>query len=424
MEIGSLPGKLADCTEKDPALSELYLVEGDSAGGSAKQGRDRHFQAILPLRGKILNVEKARLDKILSNDAIRTMVTAFGTGIGSENFDISKLRYHKIIIMTDADVDGAHIRTLLLTFFYRQMRGIIEDGNVYIAQPPLYKLKKGKKEMYLEKDDDKDIFLLDSGAESVDFFITGSRKKAIQLTVPQLKQLMTHVIDLEKLALTVRRKGVRFPDYLRMRKEDGSLPSFQISSGDKVHFAYSESELDQYMPDEDTLEEVEEETEDLFDDGIDNAENKVEEFKLKSDVLEFPESKDIQKLLKKIERMEIDTSFYSIDHETPQNGLLPQFKVVDKEMDYPVFSLLDAVDKIKEVGTRGVSIQRYKGLGEMNPEQLWETTMDPKTRTLLQVTIEDAVQAEELFSTLMGEQVLLRRQFIQKYAPEVRNLDV
>lgn len=438
MEVGSLPGKLADCSEKDPTLSELYLVEGDSAGGSAKQGRDRHFQAILPLRGKILNVQKARLDKILSNDSIRTIVTALGTGIGKDNFDIEKLRYHKIIIMTDADVDGAHIRTLLMTFFYRQMRPVLENGFIYIAQPPLYKVKKGRKEMYLEKEEDKNSFLLEEGAESVEFAITGARKKSIKLSTPQLKQLMGYVVETEKLAQTVQRKGVSFVDYLSLRREDGSLPLYQVTAGDNVMWAYSEEDLAEILPAAEEMEEEEESTPDMFNDeeeeNLDSDEGKnlaaedeeedEEEIQMTYDVVEFLEGKEIEKILGKMEKMEIDTTYYDLDPDRPIEEQLPQFIVSDNGNEFPVNSVREAVDRIKSAGSRGISIQRYKGLGEMNPDQLWETTMNPKSRRLLKVTIEDGVQAEEMFTTLMGEHVLPRRKFIQKHAPEVRNLDV
>jgi DNA gyrase subunit B len=331
--------------------------------------------------------------------------------------------------MTDADVDGAHIRTLILTFFYRQMRSIIEKGFIYIAQPPLYKIKKGKKELYLEKNEDKERFLQESGAESVVFFITGSRKKPIQLSTTYLKQLLGHVLELEKLGQTVHRKGISFTDYLRLRNNKGRLPLYQITTPSSVYYAYSEEELAQYLPEtEQNGNGGANATPDLFK-GNGNGdeellEEEAEKIVIKYDVVEFLEAKEIERILEKLERMEIDTTYYDIDHNTPRAGLAPQFEVREEDKAYPVFCLKDAVEKIKEIGARGVVIQRYKGLGEMNPEQLWETTMNPKTRTLLQVTIEDGVQAEEMFTTLMGEQVEQRRIFIQKHSPEVRNLDI
>ena len=429
MGVGSLPGKLADCSEKDPLLTELYIVEGDSAGGSAKQGRDRHYQAVLPLRGKIINVEKARLDKVLGNTEIRTIVTALGTGIGDQNFDLSKLRYGKLIIMTDADVDGAHIRTLLLTFFLRQMRQLIEQGHIYISQPPLYRIKKGRLEQYLETDEEKDRFVINQGIEASDlFFKHGKTEK--QLSKGQLKQFTEHLINLEKLGRMISRKGITMREYLAQKKKTGKLPKYQISLGDERYYAYNERELAKYF-------EVKEYKEEAGEDGKSGQKDFFEEDEVPQDfdgaaaempqydMVEFPEAKEIGELLEKIRKLGLNVNLYCMDQGTNAQRLDDgPFRIEENKRVHYLHSLQEVLQRMKEIGQKGVTIQRYKGLGEMNAVQLWETTMNPKTRSLLQVTLEDAVEADQTCSILMGDKVEPRRCFIQEHAPEVRNLDI
>lgn len=449
MESGGLPGKLADCSEKGLG-TELYLVEGDSAGGSAKQGRDRHFQAILPLRGKIINVQKARIDKVLSNEEIRTIITALGTGI-SDNFDYTKLRYDKLIIMTDADVDGAHIRTLLLTFFYRQFRELIERGHLYIAQPPLYRMKKGKQEMYLDRDEEKDRYLLDSGIEAARVCIATPLKEngstngngsgpveEKELSKSQVKQFTDLMMDLLKINAVLTRKGISLEAYMAARR-DGRFPIGVAIIEDVPTFAYTKEELARIDPDAQELEDVahnaaeaEEASKDLFgeaDEG--DVEQDVpaepEEEAIHVDFHEFPEAREVDNIVKTLERMGFRIEHYDQDHFALANGSEDSapYRVYSKDNTlHSIFSLNDLLEKIKDLGSKGITVQRYKGLGEMNSGQLWETTMDPQRRRLLRITMEDAVEAETMFSTLMGDDVVPRRAFIQRHAPEVRNLDI
>ncbi|MFC1809070.1 DNA topoisomerase (ATP-hydrolyzing) subunit B [Candidatus Omnitrophota bacterium] len=390
LESNSLPGKLADCSEKDPDLCEVYLVEGDSAGGSAKQARDRRFQAILPLKGKILNVEKSRIDKILSNDEIRTIITALGTGVGKDQFDIAKLRYAKVIIMTDADVDGSHIRTLLLTFFFRQMRPLVEQGNVYIAQPPLYKVKKGKREEYVQTETRMNELLFDLGVEGVEVFSSGKKET---MDKKQIATLLKHAEEIEKIKTIILKKGISFEEYIKqIDKTTGALPLYFIEDENK--FLYSEKELATYYKKSKSNEEESEETH-----------------------VEIFESQLLEKINKKLKSFQLQ-----IAHFLTQEKPILTIKIKKDEED--VMSLEELVVKIKNNGKEGLNIQRYKGLGEMNPEQLWQTTLDPDKRTLLKVALDDAVEADEVFSVLMGDQVPPRREFIERYAKTVKNLDV
>src|SRR6185369_9693683 len=420
---GGLPGKLADCSDRNPANTELYIVEGDSAGGSAKQGRDRKFQAILPIRGKLINVEKARLDKVLQNTEIRTMITAVGTGIGDGEgegaFNIEKLRYHKIIIMTDADVDGSHIRTLLLTFFYRQMPQLVKQGFVYIAQPPLYQIARKKRVEYVDDDAQLNRILIQIGTEEVRLRNLADDK---ELSQKQLEEILELLEALNKYAKGLRRHGGDFADYLEHRApRTGEVPRHlvKVRSGndENVHYFHNEEELAKFSADNPDLRltggaAAEEETE-----IIDRSRAQTR----RARHVELHENTEIDDLLKKLARKGL-----SVEHYAAQDK--PLFELIEgegeKQQVKPLFSIAEIFTSVLEVGRRGLQIKRFKGLGEMNPKELFETTMNPARRKLLRIDLTDAIEAEEMFTKLMGDEVEPRRQFIEDNALNVRNLDI
>ena len=403
LDSGSLPGKLADCQERDPAVCELYIVEGESAGGSAKLGRDRRYQAILPLKGKILNVEKARIDKVLSSQEIRVLITALGTGIGEDEFNIGKLRYHRVILMTDADVDGSHIRTLLLTFFYRQMKPVIEGGYLYIAQPPLFRVKKGKKQTYLPTEKALADFLMAIATEERGVTLANNEK----FEGEQLRAVLTDLSEYERyLSLARQRRGVDpllaaflldrkperndFADEKNVTALKDALVSLLEGSGRDV----GELKLD---PEHN-----------LYEFSIKSAVHGFRRVTVSAALMGSPEFRQLAPL-----------------HEILKPFNHPPFTVTENGAGgTPLQTREELLQYLMEASKKGLAIQRYKGLGEMNPDQLWDTTMNPENRTLLQVRLDEATVAEEIFTVLMGEQVEPRRNFIMQNALEVQNLDV
>jgi DNA gyrase subunit B len=440
LSSGNLPGKLADCSSRDPFATEIFIVEGDSAGGSAKQGRVRQFQAILPIRGKIINVEKTRLDKMLSHVEIQTIISALGTGIGEEEFDISKIRYHKIIIMTDADVDGSHIRTLLLTFFFRQMPKLIENGHIYIAQPPLYRISRKSKEWYVQDEREMESKLFELGTDGASLVVEGSREV---FDSARLKKLCEVIARLQKFEPALRRKGVALESYLEHLRDDGRLPLFRIESalvpkgaspsdqvedGRHAWYFYAEAERDAFLGQlRETI---------GAEPVVASEEDPIEKRERAQVVIKnLHEEEAIRSLIAEVKALHFSPRSFRVRRPEavagrPAPKMEPLARVRrgegDEDEGQPVYDLVGIAEAVKGQveEKKGFRMQRFKGLGEMNPDQLFKTTMNPETRSLLKVGLKDAYKADEYFTILMGTDVESRRKFIQEHALEVKNLDV
>ena len=409
LSSGNLPVKLADCRSRNVEESELFIVEGDSAGGNAKQCRDSRFQAVLPLRGKILNIEKARLDKMLSNETIQILVSSLGTGIGSDEFNIDGLRYGKIIIMTDADVDGLHIRTLLLTFFFRQMGELISAGRVYVAQPPLYRvLRRKKEEQYFIDEKDLNDALTELGSDGAALHVADDGR---ELAGDDLRELVDLMASFEQLQHGLSTRGLALADYLKLRNDDGLLPAYKVMVDGEEKLFYAESEMTQYRQ------------------SVENARGKElsadEEGEQKDRLLitRIHESNKLQQLIARLEEAGFDIEAYFPKPKKDPDAEPDYYVVYDNERA-PVNGLCQLPSVIRSIGEKNIlDLQRYKGLGEMNPNQLGVTTMDPGTRTLVRVRLEDTIEAEKVFALLMGSDVAPRREFIEKHALEATNID-
>ncbi len=423
LESGGMPQKLADCVTNDVDRSELFIVEGESAGGSAKGGRDHDTQAILPLKGKILNVERARIDKVLGFEEIRILIQALQCGIG-EDFDISKLRYGRVIIMTDADVDGSHIRTLLLTFFFRQMNELVRQGKIFIAQPPLYQVTRNKKSSYVLNETEMTELLTNMVIDSASFIARDEDGKETQRSsgeeVLRITKQLTRLIELVDIS---QRRGTPFPTLLGMRENDpegnNRLPRYRVVWTGHEEVCWTEDAARKVISDNNLL------LEDL------NTEVENGDATRIAALRELHENREIDVLIASLAESDIQVEDYTLVQEESVSGekLATKYAWVvdagtDKEEIVEVPNIPDILESLRAIGRRGIDIKRFKGLGEMNPEELWETTMDPEQRTLLQVTWDAASDADQLFTTLMGEQVECRRKYIEDHALEVKNLDI
>jgi DNA gyrase subunit B len=412
----SLPGKLWDCASRETDTTELFIVEGDSAGGSAKGGRDRNIQAILPLKGKILNVEKARLEKMLGHEEIRTIISSLGTGIGTDEFDISKCRYGKLVLMTDADVDGAHIRTLLLTFIFRQMPDLITGGKVFIAQPPLYELsgKGQKKHEYIINENQMRKRMLTRGLENTHIILTDSGGAKQELSGKQVEELVKLLTDIERNISVLSKRGIIFEQFVTDYYDGSRLPNYHVRCEGLSEFYYIKDDYEKRQGE-------------LKDKVTGPAEEAAEEEGAGCLAEELHEVDRINQLDAKLQaqyKLDLRDWLLKIVRTDSGEKLPTRFKVVSGEESYDVASLGEICTAVRQIGGKGIEIKRFKGLGEMNSEQLWETTMDPSRRVLLKVTLEDAGEADRLFSILMGDDVEKRRNFIRDHALEVQNLDI
>jgi DNA gyrase subunit B len=420
LESGGLPGKLADCRSKSNVDTELFLVEGDSAGGSAKQGRDSNIQAILPLFGKILNVEKATVVKMLSHEAIRMIISAMGAGF-REDFNLEKRRYGRIVIMADADVDGSHIRTLLLTFFFRHMPELIKDGRVFIAQPPLYLVTRRKKSEYVLDQRAMNQTLISLGLDGTALVVRNDAGVEVRrIEGEDLIRVVEQLDRLQELIRVLERRGIDFADFLGLRNEQGRLPLFRIIVEGEEHYFHTSDERDAYLREQNLL---------VEDEDMAKVQGRVvntsPQRRLQKNQ-ELHEVKELEKVFADLQVFDLDIGDYYLRQEESVSGekLATRYALVNEGKINDVAGVGQLLHEVLEIGKSGIEIKRFKGLGEMNAEQLWATTLDPANRTLLRVTLEEAGEAERMFSVLMGEDVERRRQFIEEHALEAKNLDV